>query len=121
MDTTSQHDYVSDEANEIESMMFAAQLASACTLPMVLKAAIELDLLEIIANEGPDGSCSASELVAHVGATVKNPEAPAMLDRICSLLVSHSVLTCSVKETHDGVYLKRMFHIEKVDDRLTFF
>nr|GFB69995.1 caffeic acid 3-O-methyltransferase 2 [Tanacetum cinerariifolium] len=50
------------------------QLATACTLPMVLKAAIELALLEIIAKEGPDGSCSASELAAQVGATVNNAE-----------------------------------------------
>ncbi|PWA53712.1 caffeic acid 3-O-methyltransferase 2 [Artemisia annua] len=103
MDLASSHDYVSDEANEVESIMFAAQLASACTLPMVLKAAIELDLLEIIAKDDPDGSCSASELADQVGVKVNNPEAPAMLDRMCSLLASHSVLTCSVKETHDGV------------------
>nr|GEY49873.1 caffeic acid 3-O-methyltransferase [Tanacetum cinerariifolium] len=104
MDSTSQDDYVSDVlATEVESILYAAQLATACTLPMVLKAAIELDLLEIIVKEGPDGSCSASELAAQVGATVNNPEAPVMLDRMCSLLASHSVLTCSLKETHDGV------------------
>nr|GEW88582.1 caffeic acid 3-O-methyltransferase [Tanacetum cinerariifolium] len=33
---------------------------------MVLKAAIELDLLEIIAKKGPDGSFSASELAAQI-------------------------------------------------------
>ncbi|GKB72155.1 caffeic acid 3-O-methyltransferase [Tanacetum coccineum] len=104
MDSTSQDDYVSDVlATEVESILYAAQLATACTLPMVLKAAIELDLLEIIAKEGPDGSCSASELATQVGATVNNPEAPVMLERMCSLLASHSVLTCSLKETHDGV------------------
>nr|GEX20669.1 caffeic acid 3-O-methyltransferase [Tanacetum cinerariifolium] len=104
MDSTSQDDYVSDVlATEVESILYAAPLATACTLPMVLKAAIELDLLETIAKEGPDGSCSASELAAQVGATVNNPEAPVMLDRMCSLLASHSVLTCSFKETHDGV------------------
>nr|GEU38721.1 caffeic acid 3-O-methyltransferase [Tanacetum cinerariifolium] len=104
MDSTSQDDYVSDVlATKVESILYAAQLATACTLLMALKAAIELDLLEIIAKEGPDGSCSASELVAQAGATVNNPEAPVMLDRMCSLLASHSVFTCSVKETHDGV------------------
>ncbi|GJW90403.1 caffeic acid 3-O-methyltransferase [Tanacetum coccineum] len=103
MDSTSPDDYVSDEANEIESMLFAGQLATACTLPMVWKAAIELDLLDIIAKHGPDGSCSASELADQLGVKVNNPEAPVMLDRMCSLLASHSVLTCSHKETHDGV------------------
>nr|GEY77022.1 caffeic acid 3-O-methyltransferase [Tanacetum cinerariifolium] len=90
------------EANQDESILFASQLATACTFPMVLKAAIELDLLEIIAKKGPDGSCSASELADQVGATVNNPEAPLMLDRMCSLLTSHSVLICSIMETRDG-------------------
>ncbi|GJY41159.1 reverse transcriptase domain-containing protein [Tanacetum coccineum] len=103
MDSTSPDDYVSDEANEIESMLFAGQLATACTLPMVWKAAIELDLLDIIAKHGPMVSVHASELADQLGVKVNNPEAPVMLDRMCSLLASHSVLTCSHKETHDGV------------------
>ncbi|GJW71211.1 caffeic acid 3-O-methyltransferase [Tanacetum coccineum] len=89
---------VSVEANQDESKL----LATSCVFPMVLKAAIELDLLEIIAKKGPDGSCSASELAAQVGATVNNPEAPQMLDRMCSLLTSHSVLTCTFKKSHGG-------------------
>nr|GEV61191.1 caffeic acid 3-O-methyltransferase [Tanacetum cinerariifolium] len=84
-------------------MLFGGQLATACTLPMVLKASIELDLLDIIAKHGPNGSCSASELVDQLGVNVNNPEAPVMQDRMCSLLASHSVLTCFHKETHDGV------------------
>ncbi|PWA47947.1 caffeic acid 3-O-methyltransferase 2 [Artemisia annua] len=97
------------EANQDESKLFALQLATACALPMVLKAAIELDLLEIMAKKGPDGSCSASELAAQVGATVNNPDAPLMLDRMCSLFTSHSVVTCTLKKSHDGgheYYLK---------------
>ncbi|PWA47948.1 caffeic acid 3-O-methyltransferase 2 [Artemisia annua] len=90
------------KANQDESKLFALQLATACAIPMVLKAAIELDLLEIIAKKGPDGSCSASELAAQVGATGNNPDAPLMLDRMCSLLTSHSVLTCTLKKSHDG-------------------
>ncbi|PWA82666.1 caffeic acid 3-O-methyltransferase 2 [Artemisia annua] len=93
---------VSVEANQDESKLLALHFATACAVPMVLKAAIELDLLEIIAKKGPDGSCSASELAAQVGATVNNPEAPLMLDRMCSLLTSHSVLTCTLKKSHDG-------------------
>ncbi|GKE51284.1 caffeic acid 3-O-methyltransferase, partial [Tanacetum coccineum] len=69
---------------------------------MVLKAAIELDFLKIFAKKGPDGSCSPSELADQVGATVNNPGAPLMLDRMCSLLTSHSMLICSIKETRDG-------------------
>lgn len=43
---------VSDE----EAQLFAMQMASASVLPMVLKAAIELDLLEII-GRGGEGLC----------------------------------------------------------------
>ncbi|KAI3732269.1 hypothetical protein L1987_63473 [Smallanthus sonchifolius] len=89
------------ESNQDESFLFAMQLATASVLPMVLKTAIELDLLETIAKAGPDGVLSASELVAQLP-KVNNPEAPVMVDRICSLLASHSVLTCTIKETADG-------------------
>ncbi|KAI7739712.1 hypothetical protein M8C21_011836 [Ambrosia artemisiifolia] len=90
------------EANQDDqSFLFAMQLATASVLPMVLKTAIDLDLLETIAKVGPDGLLSSSELVAQLP-KVNNPEAPVMVDRICSLLASHSVLTCTIKETVDG-------------------
>jgi hypothetical protein len=89
------------EVSQDESFLFAMQLATASVLPMVLKTAIELDLLETIAKAGPGGSLSSSELVAKLP-KVNNPEAPVMIDRICSLLASHSVLTCTIKETADG-------------------
>ncbi|KAM0043337.1 putative caffeate O-methyltransferase [Helianthus debilis subsp. tardiflorus] len=90
------------EANpDDQSFLFAMQLASASVLPMVLKTAIELDLLETIAKAGPGCSLSSSELVAQLP-KVNNPEAPVMVDRICRLLASYSVLTCTLKETADG-------------------
>nr|QQH14895.1 caffeic acid 3-O-methyltransferase isoform 6 [Cirsium japonicum] len=90
-----------DQANEDESFLFAMQLATASILPMTLKTAIELDLLETIAKAGPGASLSSSEIAAQLP-EVNNPEAPVMLDRICSLLASHSVLTCSLKDLDDG-------------------
>lgn len=89
------------ETHEDESFPFAMQLATASVLPMVLKTAIELDLLEIIAKAGPGGLLSSLELAAQLP-FVDNPVAPVILDRICSLLASHSVLTCNLKETGDG-------------------
>ncbi|KAK9063122.1 hypothetical protein SSX86_016992 [Deinandra increscens subsp. villosa] len=92
----------STSAVKDESFLFAMQLATASVLPMVLKTAIELDLLETIAKAGPEGLLSCSELVAQLP-KVNNPDAPVMIDRICSLLASHAVLTCTVKEAADGL------------------
>ncbi|XP_028052000.1 classical arabinogalactan protein 5-like [Camellia sinensis] len=65
-------------------------LASASVLPMVLKSAIELDLLEIMGKAGPGAYVSPSEVAAQL--PTKNPDAAVMLDRILRLLTSSSVL-----------------------------
>ncbi|XP_050237155.1 caffeic acid 3-O-methyltransferase-like [Mercurialis annua] len=87
---------VSDE----EANLFAMQLASASVLPMVLKSAIELDLLEIMAKAGPSALLSPPELASQLPTT--NPEAPVMLDRILRLLACYNVLTCSLRTLGDG-------------------
>ncbi|KAJ4875630.1 Flavone 3'-O-methyltransferase 1 [Raphanus sativus] len=87
------------QVTDDETALFAIQLASASVLPMALKSAIELDLLEIMArNCSP---MSASEISSHL--PTKNPEAPAMLERILRLLTAYSVLTCTVRTVQDGV------------------
>nr|Q42654.1 RecName: Full=Flavonoid 3'-O-methyltransferase FOMT [Chrysosplenium americanum]AAA80579.1 3' flavonoid O-methyltransferase [Chrysosplenium americanum] len=78
-------------------MLFAMQLASASVLPMVLKSAIELDLLEIIASQ--DTCMSPTEIASHLPTT--NPHAPTMIDRILRLLSSYSIVTCSVRSVDD--------------------
>nr|Q42653.1 RecName: Full=Flavone 3'-O-methyltransferase OMT2 [Chrysosplenium americanum]AAA86982.1 caffeic acid O-methyl transferase [Chrysosplenium americanum] len=78
-------------------MLFAMQLACASVLPMVLKSAIELDLLEII--RGQDTCMSPTEIASHLPTT--NPDAPAMVDRILRLLSCYSVVTCSVRSVDD--------------------
>ncbi|GJQ93270.1 caffeic acid 3-O-methyltransferase [Tanacetum coccineum] len=83
--------------NDEEAFLFTIQLASASVLPMVLESAIELDLLEIIGKTCPSAYVSLVELVAQLP-KVENPEAPVMLDRICHLLASYSVLTCKLNE-----------------------
>lgn len=47
-----------------EACMLAIQLATASILPMVLKSAIELDLLEIIAKAGSEAYVTPSELAS---------------------------------------------------------
>nr|GEW01685.1 caffeic acid 3-O-methyltransferase [Tanacetum cinerariifolium] len=57
---------VLDAKQDEEAFLFAMQLASASVLPMVLKSAIELDLLEIIAKAGPGAYVSPAELAAQL-------------------------------------------------------
>ncbi|ERM96632.1 hypothetical protein AMTRI_Chr09g37050 [Amborella trichopoda] len=79
---------------------YAMQLASSSILPMTLKAAIELDVLEIIAAAGPGALLSPKDVADKLPTT--NPEAATMLDRMLRLLASYSVLTSSVSLTPDG-------------------
>lgn len=103
-------------AEEEEASLFAMQLASASVLPMVLKSAIELDLLEIMAKAGPGAHISPSELAAHL--PTKNPDAPVMLDRMLRLLASYSILTCSVRTLPEG-RVERLYGLGPVCKFLT--
>jgi caffeic acid 3-O-methyltransferase len=66
---------------------------------MVLKTALELDLLEIIAKAGPGAFLTASEIASHL--PTSNPDAPVMLDRILRLLATYSILTWSFDSITD--------------------
>ncbi|KAI4335100.1 hypothetical protein L6164_013779 [Bauhinia variegata] len=63
-----------------ESYSYAMQLARSIALPMVLHAATELKVFDIIAKSGPDAKLSAVDIAAQI--TSKNPEAATMLDRV---------------------------------------
>lgn len=89
-----------DKDNDDEKwFLYAMQLVSGSVFPMVLKSAIELDILEIIARGG-GGSMSAKEIASNL--KTNNPEAAVLLDRILCLLSSYSVLTCSSRSLPDG-------------------
>ncbi|MQM08639.1 hypothetical protein Taro_041496 [Colocasia esculenta] len=88
------------EVEDEEACCYAMQLASASILPMTLKAAIELELLEIIKGAGPGAQLSPAEIAAQL--PTKNPQAPVMLDRILRVLASYSILTCSLVDGEDG-------------------
>lgn len=86
---------------EEEDYLQAMQLASAATLPFALKAAIDLDLLEIIAKATTSSrKLSPAEIASHLAA--KNPDAPSIIDRILRLLASHSIVTCNLVTGEDG-------------------
>ncbi|CAN6480540.1 unnamed protein product [Victoria cruziana] len=80
----------------------AQRLAMGCVLPMALKAAVELAVLEVMAA---GREFIPEELAAQL--PTNNPDAPAMLDRILRLLASHSLLTCSSTTTVDGKVQRR--------------
>ncbi|KAJ8536964.1 hypothetical protein K7X08_035365 [Anisodus acutangulus] len=79
MGSTSQSN--SQTHTEDESFLFAMQLASASVLPMVLKSAVELDLLEIMAKAGPG---------------------PSLMDMLSGYIVSLPCVSSSTKNA-DGV------------------
>ncbi|GFP93711.1 caffeic acid 3-o-methyltransferase 1 [Phtheirospermum japonicum] len=92
------------------------QLATAFMLPMALKSAIELNLLELIKKAGPAAYVSPADLVAQIPTT--NPAAQDMLDRILRLLVTHSVLNCRLQSLPDGG-VERLYSLAPVCEFLT--
>ncbi|CAM0870809.1 unnamed protein product [Alopecurus aequalis] len=93
-------------AADEEACIYAMQLAAAAALPMTLKNAIELGLLEILMCAG-EKMLSPSEVVARLPWTTINPDAPAMVDRMLHLLASHKVVSCEVEEGKDGLQGRR--------------
>uniref|UniRef100_A0AAU7BB35 O-methyltransferase 10 n=1 Tax=Lophophora williamsii TaxID=130138 RepID=A0AAU7BB35_LOPWI len=88
------HHHDEDPESDDENYEYALQIAEMLPFPMVMKTAIELDLLGIIATAGPDRQLSAAEIAAALPAA-GNPDAPAMLDRMLYLLATYSVVTCT--------------------------
>ncbi|CAL9200595.1 unnamed protein product [Musa hybrid cultivar] len=79
---------------------FALQLVVGSILPMTVKAAVELQLLEIIVKAGPGAKLSPADVVSRM--PTENPEAVAMVDRILCLLAAYGVVSCSVETDDDG-------------------
>ncbi|XP_030512760.1 caffeic acid 3-O-methyltransferase 1-like [Rhodamnia argentea] len=102
--------------NDDETLLFAMQLAGAAELPMVLKTALELDLLEIMAKAGPGARISPSEIASQL--PTENPDAPAILDRILRLLATNSIVSCTVQELPDG-RAERLYGVAPVCKFLT--
>lgn len=93
---------------------YAMQLITASLVPMVLKAAIELGVLDIIHRDGPGALLSPSQIASQLPSH-NNPDAPSVLDRMLRLLSAHSILTCSVS-THqtDHVEVLRLYGLAPV-------
>ncbi|KAL2921391.1 Caffeic acid 3-O-methyltransferase, partial [Bienertia sinuspersici] len=89
--------------DENASASLAMSLLTVTTTHVVLQAVLELGILDIIKNVGPNSS--VKESVAHLPS--KNQDAAMMIDRMLQLLVSQSVLTCTIKEDPDGLIERR--------------
>ncbi|CAI9787069.1 unnamed protein product [Fraxinus pennsylvanica] len=100
------------DEEEAQHCVYAMRLVSSSVLPMVLNATIELDVFEILAKAGPGAQLSPQEIASHMPA--KNPDAPAMLDRMLRLLVSNSILTCSVVDAGGSGDIQRHYGLAPV-------
>ncbi|GAB4844719.1 hypothetical protein Ancab_040100 [Ancistrocladus abbreviatus] len=85
-----------DEDDEL--YMYACQIQNFISLPMALRTAYELGLLETISKAGRP--LSAAEIATQLDA--KNPNAAVILDQLLHLMATFSVLNCTVEEGGDG-------------------
>ncbi|KAK8577732.1 hypothetical protein V6N13_027998 [Hibiscus sabdariffa] len=99
-----------------EANLLALQLTFSSAVPMDLTAAIQLDLLEIMAKAGPGALLSPKEVASKL--PTNNPDAPLMIDRMFRLLASYSVLTCSSRTLPDG-NVERLYGLGPVCELFT--
>lgn len=87
---------------EEEEALYAngIQIANSCALPMVLNATIEMGALQIIYDQAGAEGLLPAEIASRVRA--RNPDAPAMLDRMLRLLATFSIVGCTTISTADG-------------------
>ncbi|EEF42078.1 caffeic acid 3-O-methyltransferase [Ricinus communis] len=93
---------MSDPNQEEETGKLAIRLANAVVLPMVLKSALELNVIDIIsiATSSGGASLSPSEIASKI--PTENPDAPILLDRMLRLLASYDILHCSLVTKENG-------------------
>ena len=92
-------------AVEEEACIYAMQLSSTAVLPLTLKNAIELGLLETLVAAGGK-LLSPAEVAAKLPSTA-NPAAADMVDRMLRLLASYNVVSCTMEEGKDGRLSRR--------------
>ncbi|KAJ4952554.1 hypothetical protein NE237_029386 [Protea cynaroides] len=87
------------EEEEESHELLAMEMVSASVVPMVLRAALELHIFDIIADAGAGACLSSLDIASRL--PTQNPDAPRLLDCMLRLLVSHSLLTCNTVFSHD--------------------
>ncbi|GMH18323.1 hypothetical protein Nepgr_020164 [Nepenthes gracilis] len=116
MDSAAGETKLSVIEEEEELFSYAMALVTGSVPTMVLKAVIELDVLEIIKRAGPEAYLSPAEIVAELPTC--NPNASVMLDRMLRLLASYSILACSLRMLSNG-RAERLYRLTPVSKFLT--
>ncbi|KAI3996274.1 hypothetical protein MKX01_026742 [Papaver californicum] len=89
--------------NDVSYLSETANLGKLICIPMALRAAMELNVFQVISKFGPDAKVSASEIVSKMPNTANNPKAAIYLDRILRLLGASSILSVFTrKKLTDG-------------------
>ncbi|XP_059631810.1 caffeic acid 3-O-methyltransferase-like [Cornus florida] len=101
---------------EEEVGKLALRLANAVVLPMVLKSAVELNLIDVLSAAGDGAYLSPSEIAAHL--PTHNPDAPILLDRMLRLLASYDILKCSIRTGENGE-VQRLYGVGPICKFLT--
>ncbi|KAM1017712.1 hypothetical protein ACFX2A_048242 [Malus domestica] len=78
MGSTGETQMTPTQVSDEETNLFAMQLANAPAFPMVLKTALEFDLLEIMTKVGHGTFFSPADLASQL--LTKNPDVPVQLD-----------------------------------------
>ncbi|KAL2345963.1 hypothetical protein Fmac_007248 [Flemingia macrophylla] len=81
---------------EEDELVFCMEKIVSLVVPMALRSSLELGVFDILAKAGEGAKLSAKDIALEIG--THNPQAPAMLDRLLGLLVTHSFLSCSVPQ-----------------------
>ncbi|CAH8360317.1 unnamed protein product [Eruca vesicaria subsp. sativa] len=102
---------------EEEARLLARKLSNAAAFPMVLKAALELGVIDTIATAGVGLWLSPSEIALRLPNKPSNPQAPVLLDRMLRLLASYSVLkyrTVAIEENGQAGQMGSVYAAEPV-------
>ncbi|KAK8944790.1 Caffeic acid 3-O-methyltransferase [Platanthera zijinensis] len=109
--SSDQVQWAEDEA----AYLAALQLVSHHGVAMAVKAAVELDVFNILARSGPGAQLSAGEIAAKIPNCVDPIGAAARLDRVLRFLASHAILRCYfVPETTASEAAERRYGLEPI-------
>ncbi|KAK3414481.1 hypothetical protein EUGRSUZ_H00347 [Eucalyptus grandis] len=91
-------------SHEDEDILKAFEIPSMVFVPMVLKGALELGILELLAK---CGQLSPLDIAARL--PIDNPATPDMINRLLRLLASYSILSCTLVEDKGGPPPQRLY------------
>ncbi|KAI3936723.1 hypothetical protein MKX01_034152 [Papaver californicum] len=88
--------------NDVSYLSETANLGKLICIPMALRAAMELNVFQLISKCGIDATVSASELVSKMSNASNNSNAAMYLDRILRLLGASFILSVSTRTKSGG-------------------